>query len=130
MQTESLHALEDFIGALGPAERFGDLVVVRGVREERRDQFGDAAVDTATQLPLGEQREPRLDLVQPGTRGGREVQMISRMLGEPALDRRRRVCAGVVEHPMDGEFRRDLGIDRIQKVPEFACAMPLGIVTK
>jgi hypothetical protein len=53
MQTESLHALEDFVSALGPTERFGGFVAMRRrVREERRAQFVHAAVDTTTQLPF------------------------------------------------------------------------------
>jgi hypothetical protein len=43
-------------------------------------QFGYAAVRTALDLPLGEQCEPALDLIEPRGLGGGEVQMIPQSL--------------------------------------------------
>ena len=83
LQTESLDTLKNFVCTLRPSEWLGGFVVARGVSEQGGSQFHHAAVDASPELSLGPQREPRLNLRQPGTRGGREVKMIARMVRSP-----------------------------------------------
>ena len=123
MQTESLDALEDFISGLDPAKGFGSLVRARRIREERVDEFGHAVMNAAYQLTLGQEREPRLDLVQPGAGSRREMEMIPRVLRQPALDGRRLVRAVVVEDEMNLQIGRHLAIDRGEKLAELASSM-------
>ena len=47
-----------------------------------------AAMDTALDLLIGEQREPAFDLVEPGGAGRREVEVIAPVAGEPGFDLR------------------------------------------
>jgi hypothetical protein len=76
--------LEDGIGGLGPDERLWVVVVGLDVSL----QFVDAAMDAALDLLVGQQRKPAFDLVQPGSAGRREVQVIARATGQPGFDRR------------------------------------------
>lgn len=48
------------------------------------------------------------------------MQVIARMLGQPAFDGRRLVRAQIVEHEMDVQVRRDLGLDRLQELAKLA----------
>jgi len=85
----------------------------------------DAAMDGARDLLVGEQREPALDLVQPGGAGRCEVEVIARVAGEPCLDRRRLVDGVVVEHEMDVEVGRHGLLDLGQELAEFDRAVTL-----
>ena len=66
---EALDAGKDVIGGFGPAERLWVGVVLVDERGDRGVERGDAAVDAAADLPLGEQREEALDLIEPGRAG-------------------------------------------------------------
>ena len=125
MQTETLDALQDFVGTLRPAEWLGVAVTFCGVREEIRGELLDAAVHAPMELVLRQDREPRLDLVEPGTRRRREVQVIAWMLGEPALDGGGLVRAVVVKDEMDLEGGRYGRVNGVEELAEFARAMPL-----
>ena len=50
-----------------------------------RLQVLDAAVNAAPDLPLRQEGEPALDLVEPGCIGRRETQVIARPLANQAL---------------------------------------------
>jgi hypothetical protein len=63
--------------------------------------FAGAAVSAAAQLFFGQDSEPALDQVEPGSAGRREVQVEARMAQQPALDRRGFV-GGVVIDESDG----------------------------
>ena len=91
-------------------------------------EFVDTAMDAALDLLVGEQREPALDLVEPGGAGRREVQVIAPVADEPGLDRRRLVSGVVVEHQMDVEIGRYGLLDLRQEVAEFDRAVTLVAV--
>src|SRR5712664_4356742 len=119
MQTESLDALKNLVCTLRPAEWLGGFIGACRVAEQCGFQFSHAAVDASPELSLGQYREPRLDLIQPGTRRRGEMQMIARMLGEPALHGRRLVRAVVVQDEMHVKIGRDFGVDRVEELAEF-----------
>jgi hypothetical protein len=79
--------LENGIGCLGPDEWLG--VVIVGLDDEAGDislEPIDTAMHAALDLRVGEQREPALDLVEPGNAGRREAEVIARVAGEPRFD--------------------------------------------
>jgi len=49
-------------------------------------QLDRAAVDAAPDLFFGQLSEPALDPIEPGSRGGSEVQVEARTFGKPAAD--------------------------------------------
>src|SRR5215212_5988178 len=65
------------VGRLGPAERLGLGVVPLDVGQHGRFQLLDRAVNTPPQLASAQQGEEPLDLVEPGARRRREVQMVA-----------------------------------------------------
>src|SRR6516225_3872775 len=65
---------DDVVGAGFPYERFGIEIPVLGPLGDGGAEFGDAGERAATQAFIGEFFEPALDQVQPGARGGREMQ--------------------------------------------------------
>ena len=85
----------------------------------------DAAMDAAFDLLVGEERKPALDLVQLGGAGRREVEMVTRVAGEPRFDRRGFVSCVVVEHQVDVEIGRRGLLDRGQELAEFDRPMTL-----
>ena len=100
------------IGALGPDERIWFLIVDGQVVLNRLFQLPGAAIAAASELLLGEGREPSFDLVQPGSVGGREVQVEVRSAGQAIINHRRLVGAVVVQHQVNVEPLGDrLGTD-------------------
>ena len=75
--------------------------------------------------PLAEQAEPPLHLVQPGRRGGREVQMEARSRRQPPLDLGVLVRRVVVQYQVDVQLRRHLPVDQAQERQELFVAVPL-----
>src|SRR5437899_8081380 len=95
--TKSGDAREDFIGRLGPHEWPRSFVCDLNVPPDGRLQLARAAMHAASQLLVGERREPAFDQVDPrGARRG-EVHVVSWMAHEPAVDERRLVGSVVVE---------------------------------
>jgi hypothetical protein len=85
------------IGALGPDERLW--VVIMGV-DEGGDvglEFIDAAMDAALDLLVGEQREPALDLVQPGGTGHIRVLARGRARADLSEQEHRRFVENFIE---------------------------------
>lgn len=76
---------EDLFGGFGPDEGFGVGIVVFEVLVNGRFEFGDGGEDAATDALLGDQAEEALDLIEPGGRGGGEVQVKAGVLGQPCL---------------------------------------------
>ncbi len=70
-------------------------------------QSAGAALGSATDLLVGEHGEPALDLVDPGTVGGREVELKARVAKQPAMNQRRLVGAVVVEDHVDASSDAD-----------------------
>ena len=59
---------EDVVGGLGPSEGLGVGIVGVDVGVDGLFELGDGAEHAAADMPLGEQREEALDLVDPGGR--------------------------------------------------------------
>jgi len=71
-------------------------------------QVLNTAVGTTPDLALGEQGKPALDLIQPGSMGGSEVQMIAGSLLQP-LPHPGRLVGTVVVQPiavLKADFRK------------------------
>jgi hypothetical protein len=83
----------------------------------RGDQGGDAVEGAASNPIAGNFPEPALDEVEPAAAGGNEMKVDARMATQPALHRRTRVGAQIVENHMDGLVGwRGLGLDRTRSV--------------
>ena len=111
--------VEDGIGALGPDERLGVGIVGLNESGDVGLELLDTAMDAALDLLVGEQREPALHLVEPGSAGGREMQVIARVFSEPGSDRRCLVGGVIVEHQVDVEIGWHGRFDRGQEPAEF-----------
>src|SRR5437879_2503274 len=89
--------LHDGGRVFGP-DKWGRMTVPIGdVRLNVADQCPDGIERAAPDRLAGENAEPGLHHVEPGRPFGREVKLDVRVLGEPGLDRRRRMGGGVVE---------------------------------
>ena len=98
----------------------------RSIARSRRDvafECGDAVVDAAADLAVGEEPEPAFDLVQPRGAGRGEVQMESWVGGEPGADRRGLVGGQVVADQMHVQFGRHALIDLGQELLELGRAV-------
>jgi hypothetical protein len=82
----SLHFFEDVGGGCGPDEGFGVLVVMIDVVFNRVDRFDHVAKNSTTYAIRGKVAKKSFDHVQPGSAGGLEVNVESRMAFSPALD--------------------------------------------
>src|SRR5439155_8991260 len=83
-QTKAGDVGEDLVGCLDPHKGRRSLVVERQVEPDGVLQGSPAAVSSASQLLLGEQGEPTLDLVDPRGVGGREVKLEAGVAEQPA----------------------------------------------
>jgi len=93
---EAFDAGEDVGGGLCPAERLGVGVVPLDEARDGGLELGDALVDAAAYLLVGDEREGALDLVQSRRAGGREMHVPARALGQPVPDQLRLVRGVVV----------------------------------
>jgi hypothetical protein len=89
---------DDGVRVLGPGERAE--AVVPGVDEplDGGDEVGHGRKAAAAQRLAGEDREERLDQVQPRARGRGDVQGDPRVAGQPGAHRRVLVGGQVVDH--------------------------------
>ena len=74
-------------------------------------QLDRAAVDAAPDLFFGQLSEPALDQIEPGSRGGSEVQVEARTFGKPAADPLGLVRAVVVQDEVHVEFCGHVAFD-------------------
>lgn len=65
VSAEALDGSKDVIGGFGPSEWLGIGVVSVDERSDVRPEGGDAAIDAAPNLLVGEEREEALDLIEP-----------------------------------------------------------------
>ena len=86
---------------------------------ELRDALERAAADAIS----GDQAEKTLDLVEPGRRSRREVQMEAGMGFEPALYGRRLMRGIIVNDEMEIETGGGLLVDQSEKAQELAMSM-------
>ena len=66
-----------------------------------RFELGNGGEDAASDAVLGDQAEEALDLIEPGGRGGGEVQVKARVLGQPCLNVGMLVRSVVVEDQVE-----------------------------
>ena len=85
---ETSHGREDFIGTLGPDERFGIRVMRIDELANRGFELRDAAMRPAPQLFVGQFSEPPLDQIQPRPVGRREMHVKAWTLGQPVSNQR------------------------------------------
>ena len=83
-----------------------------------------ASVASPPELLVGQEGEPALDLIDPGTVARGEVQLESTMPQQPSMDPRRLVDAGVVEHKVNLQLLGYLAIDAFQEHFEVDGAVP------
>ncbi len=89
-----------------------------------RSNSNGAAVSATADLSLRKRGEPALDLIEPGSRGRREVHVEARIAAEPAFDGRSLVSAVVVHDQMHVEFLRHCFFNGAQELQELLRAMP------
>ena len=92
-------------------------------------EIGNRIEGAATDRLVGDQREPALDLVQPGTVGGREVQMKARAARQPGLHSSMLMGAVIVADQVHIEVLRDIGLDVTQEGQELLVVM-LGLALR
>ena len=116
---------EDFPGGFGPDEGLWIGIVVFQVVVNGGFELGNGGEDAAPDALLSDQPEEALDLIEPGGRGGGEVQVKAGVLGQPCLDVGMLVGGVVVEDEVEIEFLRRLPIDRPQEAQELVVAVAL-----
>src|SRR5438128_11063475 len=115
--------IEDLVGGFGPDERFRVLVVVIDEAADSVFQLACAAVDAAPDLFFGQLSEPALDQIEPGSRGGSEVQVEARTFGKPAADPVGFMRTVVVQDEVHVEFCGHVAFDGIEKSAKLAGTM-------
>ncbi len=122
--TKSSDLGEDLVSRFCPDEWFrlpvadGQILPNGGFERQR------AAMRAALDLLLGQCGKPALDEIQLEGDGRREMQVKPGMACELSPHPRRLVRAVVVENQVNVEVRRDLRVDRIEKLQELLTAMP------
>ena len=112
------------VGGFGPDEGFRILVVVVDEMADGVLQLQRAAMNAAAKLFLRQLGEPAFDQIQPGGRGGSEVQVEARALGQPTANELSFVRAIVVQDEMHIEVWGDVALDGIEEAAELTGAMP------
>src|SRR5260370_27193686 len=114
---------QDHIGILGPDKGDGILVVSRDVFFNSGNQIGHAGKGTAADALARDFSKPTLDQIEPGTAGGSEMQVETRMARKPFAHVNRAMSAGVINNQMEIEFGRCLPLDGVEKFNELLSAM-------
>src|SRR4029450_1526090 len=103
---------------VGPAERFGGPVVVGDERHHLGHQVLHGGELAAPEQPSGQDREEQLYLVQPGGMAGGVVGVEAGGGHEPPAGVAGDVGGAVVQHQVDLQLGRDLGVQVVQEVDE------------
>ena len=88
-------------------------------------QLACAAVDAAPDLFFGQLSKPALDQIEPGSRGGSEVQVEARTFGKPAADPLGFMPTVVVQDEVHLEFCGHVAFDDIEKSAELTGTMTM-----
>ena len=116
---------EDLAGGFGPDEGFRVPVVVIDVFHDGSLELGNAFEDASSaDAVAGNLGEEPLDHIEPGCRGGHEVQVEAGMLFKPALYGGGLMCGVVIGNQMQIGTGRDLLIDLPEKVEELLRPVP------
>ena len=73
-------------------------------------------MDAAADLVIREQAKEALDLIDPGCRGGREVDVPTRPFSEPVANELGLVGSGIINDEMNIEIVRDIGLNGVEKL--------------
>lgn len=77
----------------------------------------------AANLFFGKGSEPAFDLIEPRSRGGREMDVEARMASKPVPNRRSLVRPVIVHHEMNVQVSWYGSLDCAQEFQEFTAAM-------
>lgn len=88
-------------------------------------QLARGGMNAAAQLLAGKLGKPAFDLVDPGCRGWREMDMVVRPASEPCPDQRSLMGRVIVHDDVDVQVERHLRIDLLEEVEKLGGAMPL-----
>ena len=124
-----LTAGNDLVWISSPGKGFGVFV---GFGDEAIDGFleiDERVEDAAFESPSCEFGKEALDGVEPGGGGWREVEDKPLVAIEPGADLWMLMDGVVIEDDMDGFFRRNLGVDHVQKADEFLVPVELHIAS-
>ena len=105
---------------LTPLEGYGVLVVARDEGVDRRAQLGHRGEAGTLKRAAAEDREPDLDLVEPGSVGRGEVEVEPLVSEEPALHERRLVHGQVVEDDVHVQLGGHLRLTLFKKATKSA----------
>ena len=122
--SDTLDFFEDGLRRGSPHERLRGVVVALRESPDLVHQLAHTTTSAALQCLLAEQSEPAFHLVQPRRVRWREVQMVARPLGQPALHRNVLVRGVVVQHQMDVQVRRHLLVDQPPEREELLAPVP------
>jgi len=122
---EAFDGSQNLVSRLGPFEGLRIFVVQVDEGADVGLELLDGGVNTSLDLLSGEFSEPALDLIDPGRRSRREVDMIVRPASEPRFDLGRLVGGVVVHDDMDSEPLRDLSVDLFEELQKLDCPMAL-----
>ena len=121
--------MEDRVRRRGRHERLARAVVALDEAVDVLPQVPKTPESPASDRSLRDDVEANLDLIEPGPVGRRVVDVESRSLRKPLLDRGRPVRRVVVENQMvenqlDVEIFRDGLVDRTEETEELPAAVP------
>jgi len=88
------------------------------------EQLRHARIVASLDLALGEQAKETLYLVDPGSVCGGEMEVVTRMAQQPALDKRSFMRGVIIHYKMDVEFGGNAVFYVIKEAPELHGAMP------
>jgi hypothetical protein len=98
-----LDLAEDEIGTSGADEWLGVLVAVVEILKHGFLQGVNGGVASTTYAPFGDFSKQPFNEIEPASAGWREVDVITRVSGQPVLNLGHFVCAVVVQHQVDIE---------------------------
>jgi hypothetical protein len=120
---EAFDGSEDVVGGLDPFEGLRVSVVMTDEVHNVGAQSPDAAIDAASNLFVGDEREEAVDLIEPGRTGRCEMDMPARPFGEPVADQRGLVRGIVVHDETDVETAWDGGLNLVEELAELSGAV-------
>ena len=112
--------MEDGVGGRGPHKGPGIGVVVVGEAADPLLELGDGREGAAAEGLLRDEVEPDLDLMEPGSVGGGEVDVVAGPVGQPTLDAGVLVGGVVVDDEVEVEVRGPVGIDVLEEAQELS----------
>jgi hypothetical protein len=114
---------KNFVGCLLPANGLGMSVVSFQEIFDGLDEGADGVVAAPLDLALGKQPKPSLYLIEPGGVGWGKVQVITRVLEQPALNQSAFVGGVVIQYQVHFLVCGHTLVDQFQKGAELLAAM-------